>query len=96
MSTTQKYQRRSEADWQALVGEFYNGKLTATQFCKQHHLSVSSFYQWRNRFTEESSRKLTESPESSFIDLADIAGSTGRWSIVLRLGHGVELTLSQQ
>lgn len=95
MNTKQK-QHRSASEWQALLSEFEDSQMSATQFCKHHHLSVSSFYQWRNRLNGQPPAKSADKPMPSFIDLGDLSEGSGRWAIVLRLGNGVELSLSQQ
>jgi hypothetical protein len=55
-----------------------------------------SFYKWRQRLAPQS-EQAAERQDTQFIDLSAFAhqGNT-RWHIVLSLGNGVELTLSQQ
>lgn len=88
--------RRSADQWQALVEQWQNSGLSALQFCQEKEVGYASFCQWRKRFAEQSTTPTKAEP--SFIDLASLAQSPshkGSWHIVLSLGNGVELTLSQ-
>ncbi|WP_391570514.1 IS66 family insertion sequence element accessory protein TnpA [Shewanella algae] len=55
-----------------------------------------SFYKWRQRLSPQTEQANVHQ-DTQFIDLSALAhhGNT-RWHIVLSLGNGVELTLSQQ
>ena len=90
--------RRSAAQWQALVEQWQQSGQSARQFCREQELGYASFCQWRRRLTQDgdpASEPGTQ--EASFIDLSSLgpSASSGGWHIVLRLGGGVELTLSQ-
>lgn len=96
---TQSYTpRRSTEQWQSLVDQWQTSGQSAKQFCKDQQLGYASFCQWRKRLsrTEPKTAVNQPLPQPSFIDLASL-GSTqpGGWHIVLSLGGGVELTLSQ-
>ena len=96
---TQRNPRRSAAQWQALVEQWQHSGQSAKQFCHERELGYASFCQWRKRLMQESRAEVgsgQEDPEPSFIDLSSLEGSRAKgWHIVLRLGDGVELTLSQ-
>lgn len=88
--------RRSADQWQAIIEQWQNSGLSAPRFCQEQSVGYASFCQWRKRFAEH----LAPPPkaEPNFIDLASLAQSSshaGSWHIVLSLGNGVELTLSQ-
>jgi transposase-like protein len=87
---------RSAAQWQQLIDLWHTSELSITEFCQTHQLSTMSFYKWRQRLAEQS-EQVAERQDTQFIDLSAFAhqGNT-RWHIVLSLGNGVELTLSQQ
>ncbi|WP_439509335.1 IS66 family insertion sequence element accessory protein TnpA [Marinimicrobium koreense] len=90
--------RRSTEQWQSLVHQWQQSGQSAKQFCKEQAVGYASFCQWRKRLTQtdETAAAGTSSPEPSFIDLASLGASQpGGWHIVLSLGGGVELTLSQ-
>jgi transposase-like protein len=99
---TQRYTtRRTQAQWQTIIEQQQQSGLTIQQFCTEHTISQASFYKWRNRLVEPQPAKDAKQP-SSFIDLTAL--SSGRdhhhdtnqsWHIVLSLGNGVELRLSQ-
>ena len=91
--------RRSTEQWQSLVDQWQRSGQSAKQFCKEQAVGYASFCQWRKRLTQADEKAATAknaSPEPSFIDLASLGASQpGGWHIVLSLGGGVELTLSQ-
>lgn len=90
--------RRSPEQWQALIDQWQQSGQSAKQFCKEQALGYASFCQWKKRLAQSDENATAEasSPEPSFIDLASLGASQpGGWHIVLSLGGGVELTLSQ-
>lgn len=88
--------RRTQDQWKALVKQWQQSNQPARQFCNDQGLGYASFCQWRKRFKDTAAPGSAE-PESSFIDLASLGSfpSSGAWHIVLSLGNGVELKLSQ-
>ena len=90
--------RKTPEQWQSLVNQQQRSDLSARAFCTEHHIGYASFCQWRKRLTSTETLSVAE-PEPSFIDLsalgADSTGQESRWHIVLSLGNGVELRLSQ-
>lgn len=90
---------RSPAQWQALVDQQRASGLSAPQFCKQEKIGYASFCHWRKRLSEPSADETAVSGEPGFLDLSSLMGtppSAGPgWHIVLSLGNGVELRLSQ-
>lgn len=97
--TTTYTPRRSTEQWQSLVDQWHASGQSAKQFCKEQSLGYASFCQWRKRLTRAEPKTTTDqphAPEPSFIDLASLGSpQPGGWHIVLSLGGGVELTLSQ-
>jgi putative transposase len=91
--------RRSAEQWQMLVEQWQSSDQSAKQFCDEQNLAYASFCQWRKRLspTNEVASVFHSSPQdASFFDLSSIKTSTASgWHIVLSLGSGVELTLSQ-
>lgn len=96
--TLRKYTRRSQEEWQALINQWQQSGLSATNFCKQHYLSRASFYKWRQRFedSDNPSQKIPGAPAPDFIDITALNSTVDRqdWNIVLNLGDGLSLTLS--
>lgn len=91
--------RRSAERWQALVAQWQQSGQSAKDFCRDHDLGYASFCQWRKRLAgaEAGSGAGERSEEPAFVDLASLASSRGGgWDIVLSLGDGVELRLSQR
>ena len=97
--TPRKYIRRSQEEWQALISQWQQSSLSATNFCKQQHLSSASFYKWRQRIegADNPNQPMPAAPSSNFIDITALSSAAGRqgWNIVLNLGDGLSLTLSQ-
>ena len=87
---------RNAAQWQQLIDLWHTSELSITEFCHTHQLSTMSFYKWRQRLSPQTEQAPVRQ-DTQFVDLSAFAhqGNT-RWHIVLSLGNGVELTLSQQ
>ena len=87
---------RIAAQWQLLIDLWHTSELSITEFCQAHQLSTMSFYKWRQRLAAQTEH-LQAHQDTQFIDLSAFANQgSARWHIVLSLGNGVELTLSQQ
>lgn len=87
---------RNAAQWQQLIDLWHTSELSITEFCQTHQLSTMSFYKWRKRLAEQTEQAPVRR-DTQFIDLSAFAHQgNARWHIVLSLGNGVELTLSQQ
>ncbi|MHA7881555.1 MAG: IS66 family insertion sequence element accessory protein TnpA [Saccharospirillum sp.] len=93
--------RRTPSQWQSLIEQQKQSGLSVPTFCTEHAISPASFYKWRQRF-ETSEPGPETKPEPSFIDLSALSSKVGNpidadrpWHIVLSLGNGVELRLSQ-
>ena len=93
--------RRTPSQWQSLVDQQKQSGLSVPKFCSEHSISPASFYKWRQRL-ETCERGPESKPEPSFIDLSSFSSNTSNqadadkpWHIVLSLGNGVELRLSQ-
>jgi hypothetical protein len=92
-------QHRTPEQWQALVDQQRDSGLSAPRFCKQENIGYASFCNWRKRLAGEPVVDSPGSGEAGFLDLSSLMGgsqSSGPgWNIVLSLGNGVELRLSQ-
>lgn len=93
--------RRTPSQWQSVVDQQEQSGLSVQQFCSEHSISSASFYKWRQRLST-SEPTQTKEPAPSFIDLSTLSSSRDHqndsdktWHIVLSLGNGVELRLSQ-
>ena len=90
---------RTPDQWQALVNQQRDSGLSARQFCEQENIGYASFCNWRKRLSDPAADDSAGSGEASFLDLSslmDTSQSSGPgWNIVLSLGNGVELRLSQ-
>lgn len=91
--------RRTPEQWRALVDQQRDSGLSAMQFCKQQSIGYASFCNWRKRLSDVPAGESAGSAEAGFVDLSSLMGvsssSGSGWNIVLSLGNGVELRLSQ-
>ena len=87
--------RRTAEQWQTLIDQWQHSGQSMARFCEAHDIGYASFCHWRKRLTEEQAAPTKR--EVSFIDLGALPPSGGQhgWNIVLSLGNGVELRLSQ-
>ena len=91
--------RQTPEQWLALVNQQRNSDLSAMQFCKQQNIGYASFCHWRKRLSDNSVEEASSDGGTGFLDLSSLMGvsqaSGASWNIVLSLGNGVELRLSQ-
>jgi putative transposase len=97
--------RRSAEQWQSLIEQYQSSGQSARQFCQEQSLGYTSFCQWRKRLSRTEDKIVSipsipsipsDATKPSFIDLTSLgAPQAGGWHLVLHLGGGVELTLSQ-
>jgi len=45
--------RRTREQWQRLVDKQAESELTVSEFCAQHALTVSNFYLWRKKLSDD-------------------------------------------
>lgn len=97
---------RTASEWQALITEWQSSNLSARAFCGQQGIGYASFCHWRQRLrmgetppSTFSAAVVDANRAATFIDLGTLptpaAGQGQGWHIVLSLGHGIELRLSQ-
>ncbi len=97
MKTTNKSPRkhRTPQQWQSIVDQYLESGLSGKRFCTDRGIGYASFCKWRQRLAEHSDAD-SENATPAFIDLGALdAQSEAEWNIVLKLGNGVELCLSQ-
>ncbi|WP_028301898.1 IS66 family insertion sequence element accessory protein TnpA [Oceanospirillum beijerinckii] len=94
-----QYTRRSPEQWKILIQQWQESGLSAPQFCEQNEVGYASFCNWRKRFNAHDLPAEGFSSEAQFIDLQSLTATSADdskgWNIVLSLGNGVELRLSQ-
>lgn len=86
--------RRTPAQWRTLIDQWQQSGQPGTHFCKDKSIGYASFCKWRKRLSDEQSQ-TDHNTAPQFIDLAALRAECGIWHIVLSLGNGVELKLSQ-
>lgn len=92
-----QYTRRTPDQWQSLILQWQDSNLSALQFCQQQDVGYASFCNWRKRLSALPSPTDKSEEPVQFLDLQSLTSSSGSgsWNIVLSLGNGVELRLSQ-
>ena len=94
-----KRPHRSASEWQALMSQWQASGLSAPAFCGQQGIGYASFCQWRQRLRTADVVDEPAATPSTFIDLGALSAGNATmgqgWHIVLSLGNGVELRLSQ-
>jgi hypothetical protein len=98
-----------ESHWQQIMIEFQQSGQSGTAFCKTRDLVYANFCYWKKLLssgkTEAKKKKAQhKKPVGTLPDFMEISPvpqvSTSllaqEWRIVLKLGNGVELCLSQQ
>ncbi|MEX0624350.1 MAG: transposase [Saccharospirillum sp.] len=93
--------RRTPSQWQSLVEQQAQSGQSVPKFCSEQSISSASFYKWRQRLGASGLSAASQSTPS-FIDLSTLSSDHAQqsetdkpWHIVLSLGNGVELRLSQ-
>ena len=83
-------QRRSEAQWRALIERFGSSGLGVEAFCRAESISAASFYRWRQRSLDAPWDAEPRTPR--FFDLGALGGGE-RWKLELDLESGRMLRL---
>lgn len=90
--------RRTPEQWQQVVKEWQQSGQSARIFCAEQSIGYASFCQWRKRLSApETLNEREPASAPSFVDLGALGDrkESGSWDVVLSLGNGVELRLSQ-
>ena len=98
MATTAR-QRRTRADWQALISRAERSALSIAAFCAAEGISTASFYLWRKRLRASGpTQREAEDAPPAFVDLGLLAPTPPNapaWEVELDLG-GVILRLGRR
>ena len=93
---------RKADQWQQFILLFEQSELSVTEFCRQHQLAVSSFYQWRKRLKDKVDLVAEQLDDWQPISTAQItvdadtqANINAHWDIELSLPNGVTLRMRQ-
>lgn len=90
------YQRRSPEQWKEIIEQHNSSGLSGKKFCDTQGIGYASFCKWRQKLTEVEIEQSSQPANPSFIDLGSLAATNEpNWHIVLKLGNGIELCLSQ-
>ena len=97
MSEGQKQsERKSDAEWEALMAAYEAGDLPQREFCKAQGVAYSSFGYWRRRL-RSGTAPLASGGGSSVAPLLDVSplalSDAADWRVELDLGRGMVLRL---
>lgn len=94
-----RQKRKSQAQWQAIIEQYQASDVSGTQFCQAHDIAYGSFCKWRQRLLPQTRSPVEGDGITSlapFIDVSALTHSAEKpWHIILKLGNGIELCLSQ-
>ena len=88
--------RRTREQWQELIDKQAAGELTVSEFCAQHALTVSNFYLWRKKLSDDSQPFAQQDNWLAFDMPASADKEPGAaWEIELALPGGVVLRMNR-
>ena len=88
--------RRTREQWQELVDKQAESELSVSEFCTHHDLTVSNFYLWRKKLSDDSQPFAQQDNWLAFDMPASGNQSAGAtWEIELTLPGGVVLRMNR-
>ena len=88
--------RRTREQWQELVDKQVESELSVSEFCAHHDLTVSNFYLWRKKLSDDSQSLAQQDNWLAFDMPASANQSAGSaWEIELALPGGVVLRMNR-
>jgi len=91
----QPHQRRSRDEWQRLLTEYQESKLSQRAFCQQRGLTLSTFNHWKRRLSSAPPALPSKANDWLELPLGPVQSAGQSWEIELELGNGVCLRLRQ-
>ena len=89
-----RYERRTVAQWEALICEQGQSGLPIRAFCIERGIGYSTFGNWKSRLADK--RQLSEQA-SRFVELSPPEVSADvHWEVELDLGAGVVLRVARR
>lgn len=97
----ERRKRRSQGEWNRIIGEQRQSGLTAAAFCRKAGIGVMSFYQWKRRLSETVETNTAKESEA-FIELGrvegpvpSVVGRSRTLVVTVDLGDGARLTVER-
>ena len=93
-----KSREEREQHWKAIIEDWQSSGKTIKDFCKTNKITVSGFYQWRNRLYPELKKRHRRTRKSNQIQSALVPVQildTPSQSLRLNLPNGCWVTLPQ-
>jgi putative transposase len=92
-------EHRPREQWQASVDQQRASGVSVMQFCRQENIGYASFCNWRKRLSGAPVADSAASGKAGFMILSSLMSTSPSsvvgWNIMLSLGNGLELQLSQ-
>ncbi len=97
VATPTRRVRRTRDQWQQIIGEYENAKLTQKEFCAKNNLGSVSFSKWYHRLRQNQDTGFVAlvAPDALPSKQAPIAMKTSGFEVRLELGDGLVLHLSR-
>ena len=95
-ASRKRAKHRTVEQWQALITQQAQSKLSIKQFCLQQGITLSAFYNWRSKLNKPGQAQDSE-VGTGFVEFAPPLPCTSSlaWTVELELGNGVILRLRQ-
>ena len=88
--------RRTREQWQALIDEQAESELSVSEFCAQYDLTVSNFYLWRKKLSNDSQPFARQDNWLAFdMPASGDQSIDSAWEIELVLPGGVVLRMNR-
>ena len=88
--------RRTREQWQELIDKQAESELSVSEFCTHHDLTVSNFYLWRKKLSDDSQSLAKQDNWLAFDMPASAKQNAGSaWEIELALPGGVVLRMNR-
>ena len=88
--------RRTREQWQRLVDKQAESELTVSEFCAQHALTVSNFYLWRKKLSDDREPFAQQDNWLAFdMPASGNQSIDSAWEIELVLPGGVVLRMNR-
>jgi len=91
------YARRTPEQWQALVADQKESRLSAPDYCKQNEIAYASFSKWRTKL-KPTTEMDAQNKSTPFVELTakdNEINHDPQWHIELDLAPGVQLRIAR-
>jgi hypothetical protein len=86
MPKRRRHIRRTQAEWEEILGRFASSSLSVGEFCQREGVSQSGFQRWRCRLGKGQSARFVE-----LVPTSPASAPSADWSLDVALPNGVQL-----